>query len=67
MTRITKKELERILGRKKVNDLFWITKLRSNIKLGLKQKYGNVRVIYDWINFHSKKECARYQELKILE
>jgi hypothetical protein len=30
-------------------------------------KYGNRRAIVDGITFHSKKEAARYQELKLLE
>jgi len=30
-------------------------------------KYGNVRTEVDGILFHSKREAARYQELKLLE
>lgn len=32
-----------------------------------KRKYRNVRVEYDGIKFDSKRECAHYQDLKILE
>ena len=30
-------------------------------------KYGNRKIIYDGIDFDSKKECHRYIELKLLE
>lgn len=30
-------------------------------------KYRNVKVKYDGIVFDSKRECSRYQELKLLE
>lgn len=30
-------------------------------------KYGNRKIIYDGMDFDSKKECQRYIELKILE
>lgn len=30
-------------------------------------KYGNIKVEIDGINFDSKKEAARWQELKLLE
>jgi hypothetical protein len=30
-------------------------------------KYHNVKTVVDGITFHSKKEAARYQELKLLE
>lgn len=32
-----------------------------------KNKYHNVKVVYDGIKFDSKKECKRYAELKLLE
>ena len=32
-----------------------------------KAKFRNVRVEYDGIKFDSKRECAHYQELKMLE
>ena len=32
-----------------------------------KAKFRNVRVEYDGIKFDSKRECAHYQELKLLE
>ena len=33
----------------------------------MRPKYGNKKVIHDGILFDSKKECARYKTLKILE
>lgn len=30
-------------------------------------KYHNIKVVYDGIKFDSKRECARYGELKTLE
>lgn len=32
-----------------------------------RSKYGNQKVTYDGIKFDSKRECARYQQLKLLE
>jgi len=32
-----------------------------------RSKYGAVRTTVDGITFHSKREAARYQELKLLE
>ena len=32
-----------------------------------RRKYGNTKVIVDGIQFDSKREAARYQELKLLE
>ena len=32
-----------------------------------KSKFRNIRVEYDGIKFDSKRECAYYQELKLLE
>lgn len=30
-------------------------------------KYNNIRVEYDGIKFSSKRECARYKQLKLME
>lgn len=32
-----------------------------------RRKYGNTKIIVDGIQFDSKREAARYQELKLLE
>ena len=32
-----------------------------------RQKYGNIKITVDGIQFDSKREAARYQELKLLE
>lgn len=32
-----------------------------------KSKYGNKKVVFDGVTFASKKECNRYQTLKMLE
>ena len=32
-----------------------------------KRKYGNAKITVDGIQFDSKREAARYQELKLLE
>lgn len=39
----------------------------SGVPTLARSKYGNVRTTVDGIKFHSKKEAARYQELKLLE
>lgn len=30
-------------------------------------KYGNRKIVFDGMVFDSKKECHRYQELKLME
>ena len=32
-----------------------------------RRKYGNTKITVDGIQFDSKREAARYQELKLLE
>lgn len=32
-----------------------------------RQKYGNIKIMVDGIQFDSKREAARYQELRLLE
>lgn len=36
-------------------------------QLEKKSKYGNKKVVFDGVTFASKKECNRYQTLKMLE
>lgn len=63
MARITKDELIGIVWRQKAEQLLWISKMREEIKA----KYKNKKVEYNRIVFDSKKECARYRQLEILE
>ena len=53
MTRYTSAEYEQLLARK--------------VREKKPAKYRNVRTVVDGIEFDSKKEAKRYQELKLLE
>jgi hypothetical protein len=40
---------------------------RNAARTGVRSKYGNKKTVVDGITFDSKKEAARYQELKLME